>query len=301
MLRALMLFIPAALALTSAPQARADRGAANARQACPDVAGHYRVAGFISFSDALADTLNALGATSASYPGSEVKLSGRAEEGLSAWVKSGPTGAMSTSPRFVLVNGTDFSCKDGWIILNRAARANRRTDQGWHEGQSSVRLAPGHGGGLTIQTTFTGSQQSNLFAYESARISVPKPFTSITLSESIRWPDISEPDTENPTPIEVPPEPTAALKVRQMLDAKVLGNAMLGGLRVHGNAVLVSLKVPRSGDVVRLEDRLRAAAISYEVKVPPIWSDNSYHMELLVKPARAELAYPGATNQRIAR
>ena len=73
------------------------------------------------------------------------------------------------------------------------------------------------------------------------------------------------------------------------------------GMRVHGDAVLVSLKVPRSGDVARLEGRLRAAAISYEVKVPPIWSDNSYHMELLVKPARAELAYPGATNQRIAR
>jgi hypothetical protein len=44
---------------------------------CPDVSGHYRVAGF---SPALADALKALRASSAGFTSSEVKFSGRAED-----------------------------------------------------------------------------------------------------------------------------------------------------------------------------------------------------------------------------
>lgn len=81
-----------------------------------------------------------------------------------------------------------------------------------------------------------------------------------------------------------PPEPKLLTNARQRLNSRVLGNVVLGGLRVSGEAVLATLKAPRSTDTPALEERLRAASITYKMQVPPIWSGNTYHLEILVWP-----------------
>jgi hypothetical protein len=49
----------------------------------------------------------------------------------------------------------------------------RRTDSGYLEGSTVLILRRGRGGGLAVALQFTGSQRSDLYRYESARISVP--------------------------------------------------------------------------------------------------------------------------------
>jgi hypothetical protein len=256
---------------------------------CPDIAGHYRVA---EFGSALGDALNALNARSAGFTGSEVKITGRPETGLGVHLKSGGSGAMPANPNFVLMSGVDFQCKNGWLVLARSVESSRKFGETWAEGRSVVSLAPAAGGGLRIESSFSGSERTTLYSYDSARISVPKLGTGRRLSEIIRWPDITEPYAAPVAVTEPAREPKAVAQVRRMLDTKVLGPVMLGGLKERGDAVAVTLKPPKSDDAVRLEDRLREAAIPYEVKVSPVWSDRTWHMELLVWPPGAGVTKP---------
>ncbi len=269
-----------AVALALPAGTEAAEPSARAREACPDVTGTYRVD---EFGAALGDALDALRIRSAGFTGSQVRFSGPAEERLGLWVKSGSTGALPSQPTLVLQNGADYTCKQGRIVFTREVEASRRTDQGWLEGRSTVRISRSGRGGLAIEVVFKGRQRSTLYSYDSARVSVPVPGTGQTLSEAIRWPDSAEPDT-TVQPVAPAPEPKALVSARRLLDSKVLGNVILGGLRVNGDAVVATLKVLRSEDAVNLEDRLRAAAIPYQVKVSPLWTNNAYHMEILVWP-----------------
>ena len=256
---------------------------------CPDIAGHYRVA---DFGPALGDALDALNARSAGFTGSEVKITGRPETGLGVHLKSGSTGAMPAIPNVLLMYGIDFQCKDGWLVLARSVEAKRKFGEIWAEGRSVVSLAPAAGGGLRIESSFSGSERTNLYSYDSARISVPKLGTGRRLSEIIRWPDIAEPYAAPRAGTEPASEPKAVAQVRRLLDTRVLGPVMLGGLQERGGAVAVTLKPPKSEDAVRLEDRLREAAIPYQVTVSPVWSDRTWHMELLVWPPGAGVTRP---------
>lgn len=269
-----------ALALALQAGSEAAEPSARAREACPDVTGTYRVA---DFGAAMGDAIKALGIPSAGFTGSQVRLSGPAEERLGLWVRSGSSGALPAQPTRILQNGPDYTCKEGRIVITREAEASRRTDQAWLEGRSTVRIARSGRGGLAIDVVFKGRQRSTLYSYDSARVSVPLPGTGQTLAEAIRWPDISEPDT-TAQPVAPPPEPKALVSARRMLDSKIVGNVILGGLRVNGDAVAVTLKALRSEDAVKLEDRLRAAAIPYQVKVSPVWTNNAYYLEILVWP-----------------
>lgn len=270
----------AAVALALHAGSEAAEPSARAREACPDVTGTYRVEGSGS---AQGDAIKALRILSAGFIGSQVRVSGPAEDRLGLWVRSGSTGPLPSQPTLVLQNGTDYVCKDGRIVIASGVEASRRTDQTWLEGQSTVRLARSGRGGLAIEVLFKGRQRSTLYSYDSARVSIPLPGTGQTLSEALRWPDASEPET-TAQPAPPPPEPKAVVSARRLLDSKVLGPVILGGLRPSGDAVAATLKVLRSEDAVRLEDRLRAAGIAYQVKVSPVWSNNAYHMEILVWP-----------------
>ena len=270
----------AALGLAIAAEVAATEAGPRSQAACPDVSGHFRVDGF---SAALGEALARLGIRGAGFTGSEVRLGARAELGLRIWVKEGSTGTMPSQPTVVLQHGREFVCRDGRLIFTSSGGAGRRIEQEWYEGSSTLRIAPGNPRGLNIEVVFAGSQRAPLFSYESARISLPIPGTGRTSTDAIRWPDISEPDT-TPRAVEAKPEPKALIATRRMLDSAVLGNVVLGWLSVSGNAVRASFKAPRAEDAVRLEDRLRAAAIPYKVTQSPMWSNNGYHMEVLFWP-----------------
>lgn len=277
------------LALAAMPLPAAGPGGQRAA-GCPDLSGHYRVKG-TGTSRALSEALDALHARMAAFKGSEVKLDGPVAGALRVWVKSGSSGQWPASPSAVLQQGTDFSCRSGWLQLSHGAQAERRIDEGWYEGRSTAALAPAPGGGLGVQVRFRGSQRTTIYSYDSARLSVPRLGTGRTLTESMRWPDITEPVPEPPAAAAPPaPEPAAVASVRRLLGHQVLGNVMLGPLQARGDAVLVTLTALRRDDVVRLEDRLRAAAIAYRPELQPVWSNNVYQLRLLVWPPGAPAA-----------
>jgi len=94
-------------------------------QACPKLSGHYRVA---DFGKALGDTLLALNAEQAGFTDSEVKFIGPNDVGISIWIKSGSTGKLPEHPSRVLRYGSDFTCKDGWVVLTRTASSSRKSE-----------------------------------------------------------------------------------------------------------------------------------------------------------------------------
>ena len=255
-----------------------------AQNECPNVAGHYRVA---EAGSVLGDALKVWGAEMAGFSGSEVKISGDANAELSVFWKSGSDGVMSSRPNKTWRLNVEYRCQDGWLIFKRTEASQRRTEQGYYEGKSVIAIAPGSNGGLAIKSVFSGGERTTLYSYDSARISIPKLGFGKTITEAIRWPPISEAD---PTPvIQAPkPEPLTVQAVQRMLTSSVLGGVIVGGMAERGEVVLVTLKALHSEDVTQLEKRLRAALIAYEMETPPIWTNNSYHLRLLVKTRRAD-------------
>ncbi len=253
--------------------------------ACPDVSGHYRMG---DHGRGQGDVLKALHATMAGFLGSEVALDmGVDGNNIAVRIKSGSNGTLSARPVHVLAKGVDFDCSNGWVVLRQAVPAQRKEEAIFLEGSASVRMAPASGPGLNIAVTFSGSQRSTLYSYDSARLSLPKLGTGVTQTETLRWPDITEPGP--------PPEPVAPPKSRAELDTQrmlqpLLHPVQLGGLRPQGDAVLASLSAPTSAQAAQFEDRLRQAGVPYEMKAAPIWSNGGYTMELLIRPAQGASA-----------
>ena len=116
-----------------------------------------------------------------------------------------------------------------------------------------------------------------------------------TLTETICWPDVSEPLPEEATTRAKPPEPPElpeVIRAREWLSPSVLGPVTLGWIERRGEGVVASLAARKSGDVLALEDRLHAASIVYEIKTPLVWSNNHYELELLFRPTRPAAARP---------
>lgn len=254
--------------------------ASNPRSECPDVTGRYSVVGTGS---AMSDALDALQASAAGFLDSGVELAGALDGRLQVRTKGGSGGNWSARAT-ILQKGTDFDCAGGRLnFIKPVFGATRKTEEGtWFEGQATMALSRLANGELSISVRFTGSQRITLYQYDSANISIPKPGTRAELRDLYRWPPYTE---TNSLPLPSPPEPFAMSDVRGLLTASVLGNVTLVGLRPSGGSILATLKSQRSKDVASFEDRLRAASIPYETKVAPIWSNNSYHVELLFRPS----------------
>jgi hypothetical protein len=254
-----------------------------AEKPCPKVSGHYRVAGF---GPVLGDALTIWGAEIAGSMGSEVKITGDANQGLSLFLKIGNTGVMSSQAVRLWHLNRDYRCEGGWVVFNGAVPSSRQGNQGWLEGKTELRIARDSSGGLAVATSFSGRQRTTLYSYDSARISIPKLGTGQALADSIRFPNISEPPPASLIVIEKP-EPKSVTTVRQMLTYSILGNVMVGWMEAQGDAVLVTLTARDSEAPAQFEDRLRAALIAYEMKRAPIWSNNSYNFTMLIQSTRA--------------
>lgn len=250
---------------------------------CPDISGRYSVKGAGS---ARSDALVALHATQADYLSGGIELSGARDGTLSVGIKSGISDPWSTRPAAVLREGTDFECAGGWLVLTTPhKKATRKTDEGkWLEGQATTSLSRVANGELAIAVRFTGIERISLYSYESANVSIPKPGTRTTLGDTYRWPTYSDTESLAPT---APAIAEIVRDTRERLTSVVLGRVMLSGLKPDGDGVLATLRATRSDEIVAFEDRLRAAAIPYETRVAPVWSNNTYYLELLIRPAGA--------------
>lgn len=67
-----------------------------------------------------------------------------------------------------------------------------------------------------------------------------------------------------------------------MLSEPVLGGVMLGAFEEREGAVSVTLTALRASYLKSFEERLHAAAIPYQMKIAPVWTNNSYFLEILV-------------------
>lgn len=259
---------------------------------CPDVSGRYSVKGTGDRNwTALTEALAALHATEAGYLDSGIELSGAADGKLSVGTKSGRLGHWSTRPDAVLRAGTDFECQNGRLVLSApVAKATRKTDEGkWYEGVATASLSRGANGKLSISVRFTGSERISLYSYDSANVSIPKPGTRNTLTDSFSLPVYSDTDSLASSQ---PVISGIERDTRQRLAPEVLGNVAINGLQPSGDGALAMLTVARSDDVVAFEDRLRAAGIRYETRAEPSWWNNAYHMELLIRPSGAIATSP---------
>lgn len=250
-------------------------------QDCPDLTGHYRVTGD---GPARTEALAALRAGMAGFIGGELLLTREAGGALAVQTRSSSKGRLSAGPGGTLMPGRDFSCRNGWLVVQQTPAAARQVEQTWYEGRSTVSLRGGGPGGLAVEVRFAGSQRTTVYQYDSARLSLPTPGTGTAQVETLRWPDIGEPAPAG-TRIEPPaPEPQAVLAARRQLTPALLGNVRLGPLKPLGDGVQVTLTASRSDDVARLEDRLRAAGLAYEMKTQPVWSNNAWYLQLVLRP-----------------
>ena len=259
---------------------------------CPDLSGQYRVGGA---GPTLADALEVLSARHTGSIGSEVKLNWQAGGLLGVWAKSDGKDPMPAKPTVVLKRSTDFNCKNGALVFKRVTDVERRGTKGWLKGGSIVQIKRSPGGGLDITSSFSGRQQTILFSYDSARLGIPKLGTKETLTETIRWPGVSEPLLEESTARAKPPELPElpeVIRAREWLSPSVLGPVTLGWIERHREGVIASLTARKSGDVLALEERLRAAAVVYEIRSPPVWSNNHYELELLFRSTGPAAARP---------
>jgi len=251
---------------------------------CPSVAGHYRVAGF---GPVLGDALKVWGAEMAGFTDSEVKITGNANQSLSLFLKSGNSGAMSSTPNRIWRINVNYRCDSGTIVFMQRAASARQLENGWYEGKTEIRIAPDSSRGLAINAFFSGHQRTTLFSYDSARISIPKLGTGKSFSDGIRFPNISEPAPAKNTDVATP-EPASVVAVRGMLTHSMLGAVMLGAMQEKGDAVLVTFNAKSGEDAAQFEDRLHEALIAYEMKTAPIWTNNNYYFNMLMRTKRAE-------------
>lgn len=258
---------------------------ASAGGACPDLSGHYQVAG--DAGPGRGDALDALRLAMAGFIGSQVRVEGPSAGGLRFYVKSGTSGAMSKQPLVVLQPGADYRCRDGVVVLTREVQAERHNDQGDFVGRSTVTLAPARPRGLAIVTTFNGRRYHYIPFYDSANVKIPKPGTGRSFHDAMRWPDIGEaPPPMPPSAMRPPAEPPEAPElqaVRRRLGHEVLGGVQLLGLKAQGGEVVASLRAQRSDDIVRFEDRLTGGGTVYRTTRSPLWSNNTWAFEIALR------------------
>lgn len=262
---------------------------ASANHDCPDISGSYRVhlidrSNNRSVPDVFVDAGELWKLNLNNANDGELEIRGDARHGLSFFWKTEKNGVMPLHMPAIANSDWKFNngyqCEDGWVVFSRRSPAFRNNLPGPYKGDAKIRIARDDlYAGLRIESTFSGHQIGSLFSYDSAHLDFPMWWSHKTVKDTIVL------DT---APVEVAriasiPESQAVLHTRQLLSEKLLGAIILTGMEDRDGAVTVTLKALHFSDVKSFEDRLRAAAIEYQMKTEPIWTNNSYFLELLVR------------------
>ncbi|TAH44148.1 MAG: hypothetical protein E6Q43_02410 [Dokdonella sp.] len=252
---------------------------------CPDISGRYRAYGP---DHEVRDALAAIKAFSNNSKGRLIEIQWVSDGAFQ--VSSGTANSewgMSKPTR--LVEGTDFTCNDGFIRFKEVAESVRKEDgdEYPYSGTSIVEIGKSGNQTLSVTVTFSGSKKISLFSYDSANVEIRKPGTQRTFVETLHWEALSDSDFESLTRIPEK-EPESFVEIRRMLSARILGDTRLIGLKQSSEGVLASLRASRDDDIVDLENNLRAAWIAYDSKREPVWSNNDYSFEFLIRTGDAD-------------
>lgn len=277
-------------------------GFASVKQDCPDLNGRYRIHsidkhGIAFIEPVFVDASKLLKLNLINVTSGEVEIRGNARQRLSFFWKTERDGvmpiSMPTNANSEWKFNSDYKCEDGWVIFSQRSPAFRNDLPGMYEGDAKIRLARDDlYDGLKIESTFSGHELVSLFSYDSAHIDFPKWWSRKTLRDTIvlstapkniATVEPSRQATNSAINSATKSESQAVANVRQLFNEKLLGGLMLGWVEDHEGGVTVTLKALHSSDIKPFEDRLRAAAIPYQMKTEPIWTNNSYFLELLVK------------------
>ena len=246
---------------------------------CPDLSGRFHVVGD---DHAVKLVLAALQSREAASRREGIALDGPAGGALKVSVRGEEPTPWPSVPGNRLGEGTDFRCEAGSLRLLRPQPGKGwRDDAGeWYRGSATISLARHPDGGLQVRVRFDGHQTVTIYRYDSATASVPKPLSGRRFDESLYWPAWGPDDDQIRRP--PPPEPGPVRDLRQRLDRAILGNVWMGTPQAVDGGMLVRFTAPRSADVVAFEDRLRTAAIRYESREAPVWTNNAFHMVFLI-------------------
>jgi hypothetical protein len=252
-----------------------------ADESCPDLSGQYRVVG----SDRpLQDVIRALHVAQIEKKGRSVVFEGVSDGELLVWMNAGNWGTWPRQPS-VLRQGQDFECV-GQELRFVVAKSSRKTDgETWYEGNSEVSLQLMKGGELAVDVDFKGGQRVTLYSYDSANVSVPKPFSDRRFRDSTRWPTVLDPEPDPGTITETKAEePRVERTLRQRLADIRTGNIRVGELVPKSDGVLVRITAQNSEDLFRFEDALMDAEIRYRTHSQPVWTSFGYRVELMIRP-----------------
>ncbi|WP_056192122.1 hypothetical protein [Pelomonas sp. Root1237] len=249
---------------------------------CPEVTGSFTVNGDPAV---VSDALRALGTGGGDAAGASLTLSGSPRATLRLSVMPARPDRFSRPTEWTLNNPADFRCEGGWLVLSRPVTASRRVRDGLFSGRSIVRLAPAAGGDLQIEVRFKGGETTRIYSYDSATIDLPLPWSRAAATDRLAWPEglvaVFRPE---PAPVA---EPARVAEARRLLGSTGL---RVGNIVADETAVRAKVSAtPR--DLVRLEDKLRAAGVAYEVPASPVQTASAYVVDLVL-PQR-----PGATSQ----
>jgi hypothetical protein len=256
----------------------ASASAANA--SCPDMSGTYRVKGD---GPAFADVLEVLNIREAGFTGSRVRIEMK-DDRLSIWT-SVDNQPFRTQPRSNFSKGSGFTCDGAQVVFGPLKGVGRRSESGFLSGQSIVSIGRTAAKGLHISSNFYGRQQTTIYSYDSANVSIPKLGTGERINNSVIWPDADLPDDLPAESIkkESPKEPKEVEAVRTFLNAKMLGPLILGGVSLRGEKMItVTLTSPSTEAVQAFEKRLNDADVPHVIKRKPIWTNGRYWFEMLI-------------------
>lgn len=247
---------------------------AYAKKQCPDLNGSY-TANIVN--PVFIDLSKSLNFSLFNISSGEIEVSGNTNSKLTfIWKEKSQSPITVTDLKF----NKDYKCDKGWIVFSSKVPASRNNVPGLYYGNSILKLSKDDlYDGLKIESTFSGHEDITLFSYDSAHISISKFWGKKKLSNTI----ILDTAPNNSSKREINPDSEIVVKVRKMFTDTVLNGIILAGLDEQASGVLVTLNAFKKSDVQSFETRLKNANINYQFKTEPIWTNNSYFLELLVK------------------
>lgn len=244
-----------------------------ANQDCPKLNTKYS---FKSSSPAVEDLGKLSNINLINIKSGEVEIIGDASNKIS-FLWNNENGEIISGAANELKFNKDYKCKDGWIIFSLKTPSSRNYLPGLYMGESNIRLSIDDlYYGLKIESTFKGREDITLFSYDSAHVSFLKWWGRKTLVDTVVL------NTAPTNQKNINTESESLSKVRKMFSEKVLGGILLVGLDERADNFLITLRSLRLSDLETFENRLTSASIPYKWKTEPIWTNNSYFLELIV-------------------
>lgn len=250
---------------------------------CPDIEGTFILA---EDSAASNNALRTLGGGSGAVPGGSLTIKGSAKGTLLLSLRYPRPDEFSRPVEWSLNNPSDFKCDDGWLVPNRPVDASRLLKNGAFEGRATARFAPA-AGGLSVEVRFKGSESARIFSYDSAKIDVPVPWSRAAATDHLTWPEGAEVVFRRaPVASARAAEPVPVADARRLLSSTGL---LVSDVVAEETQVRAKVSTTPQ-QLARLEDKLRAAGVAYQVPESSVQTGSAYFVNLVL-PQR-----PGATS-----